>query len=89
MELQGEWLGATAGGCINHPTWRNNPQYFLFMRQTATVTITLVQDGGDDHSVGFYVVKVNRIFIFYFLFLILFVFLVLSKLNENRQREIG
>eukprot|EP00008_Paramoeba_atlantica_P002348 CAMPEP_0201501750 /NCGR_PEP_ID=MMETSP0151_2-20130828/83753_1 /ASSEMBLY_ACC=CAM_ASM_000257 /TAXON_ID=200890 /ORGANISM="Paramoeba atlantica, Strain 621/1 / CCAP 1560/9" /LENGTH=637 /DNA_ID=CAMNT_0047895279 /DNA_START=1709 /DNA_END=3619 /DNA_ORIENTATION=+ len=65
VELQGEWLGATAGGCINHPTWRNNPQYFLFMRQTATVTITLVQDGGDDHSVGFYVVKTtgNRVII--------------------------
>jgi len=27
--LQGQWKGETAGGCTNHPTWPNNPQYMI------------------------------------------------------------
>jgi hypothetical protein len=29
MEVVGQWHDESAGGCVNHPTWRNNPQYFL------------------------------------------------------------
>jgi len=56
--LQGEWAGQSAGGCINTPLWRNNPQFFLFMQQTGKVNISLGQ-GDNDDSIGFYVVKTN------------------------------
>jgi uncharacterized lipoprotein NlpE involved in copper resistance len=59
VSVHGEWLGPSAGGCINHPTWRNNPQYFLFLKQTATLHVTLIQNESvGEHSIGFYIVKV-------------------------------
>jgi len=27
--LNGQWKGETAGGCTNHPTWPNNPQFLI------------------------------------------------------------
>ena len=62
VALKGEWVGPSAGGCLNHPTWRNNPQFFLIMQQTARVTITLRQldvPEGPLNSIGFYIVSVS------------------------------
>ena len=43
MSEESEWDGNEAGGCIDYPTWRNNPQYFLAMEAKATVQIALEQ----------------------------------------------
>jgi len=64
MELtvvsQGEWKGETAGGCINHWTWRNNPQFILTVKKDLIATITLKQGETETMpSVGFYVTKSN------------------------------
>jgi hypothetical protein len=42
-EVHGRWKGESAGGCVNYPTWRNNPQYLLHVKQTRVLTITLAQ----------------------------------------------
>lgn len=33
ISVQGEWKGETAGGCLNHCTWRHCPQFFLHIFQ--------------------------------------------------------
>ena len=30
-QLQGEWRGATAGGCHLNSTWGDNPQFYLYL----------------------------------------------------------
>jgi len=56
--LQGQWKGKTAGGCLNHQSWRNNPQYFLAIKQQTKVVITLTQEGKSNFSsIGFYVIR--------------------------------
>jgi hypothetical protein len=27
LSMEGDWLDGRAGGCKNHPSWRNNPQF--------------------------------------------------------------
>lgn len=41
--LNGEWSGSNAGGCQNHPTYRNNPRYSIKLgpRDPAQMTIEL------------------------------------------------
>eukprot|EP01102_Stenamoeba_stenopodia_P016279 TRINITY_DN566_c1_g6_i1.p1 TRINITY_DN566_c1_g6~~TRINITY_DN566_c1_g6_i1.p1 ORF type:complete len:626 (-),score=92.89 TRINITY_DN566_c1_g6_i1:58-1860(-) len=58
--VKGEWSIAkkSAGGCINHHTWRTNPQYFLFASKPATAIIWIVQSPEDNKrqfDIGFYV----------------------------------
>ncbi len=44
IECSGQWHDESAGGCVNYPTWRNNPQYFLYCkRNKVEVRITLTQ----------------------------------------------
>lgn len=52
-----EWTEERSGGCMNHLTWRNNPQVLLHVEQEAEITITLTQkpDNGETEGVGFYV----------------------------------
>eukprot|EP01088_Endostelium_zonatum_P006348 TRINITY_DN18468_c0_g1_i1.p1 TRINITY_DN18468_c0_g1~~TRINITY_DN18468_c0_g1_i1.p1 ORF type:complete len:1043 (-),score=184.05 TRINITY_DN18468_c0_g1_i1:31-3159(-) len=64
LSVSGEWLGVTAGGCINHHTWRNNPQYLLTIKSQITTTLTLRQfvssaPGSTSNmaSIGFYCLK--------------------------------
>jgi len=38
-----EWKGETAGGCINHPTWMNNPQVKFTVDQRCQIFISLQQ----------------------------------------------
>ncbi len=55
---QGDWRGDSAGGCINHWTWRNNPQFMLTVKKDLTATVTLKQGDSDAMpSAGFYVTK--------------------------------
>src|SRR3989338_2782305 len=43
FKVQGQWKGKSAGGCLNHPTWRFNPQLFISVPETKIVKITLQQ----------------------------------------------
>eukprot|EP01112_Ceratiomyxa_fruticulosa_P011179 TRINITY_DN3018_c0_g1_i1.p1 TRINITY_DN3018_c0_g1~~TRINITY_DN3018_c0_g1_i1.p1 ORF type:complete len:963 (-),score=250.30 TRINITY_DN3018_c0_g1_i1:195-3083(-) len=62
--VKGVWEGPSAGGCLNHPTWRSNPQYLLEIPPSPStqVTISLEQvgsgtDGKSMPFIGFYVAK--------------------------------
>ena len=53
----------TDGGCANHPTWRNNPQFFLTFPSSSasgeqSIEISLTQDDTPSlHGIGFYILK--------------------------------
>ncbi|PRP83981.1 hypothetical protein PROFUN_08665 [Planoprotostelium fungivorum] len=58
--LRGEWLGITAGGCGNFPTFKNNPQVAFHLDKKCTVFITLMQfdhrmlgKADEDTEIGF------------------------------------
>jgi len=54
--LPGAWKGTTAGGCANHSTWLNNPQYLVELDKEGTVTVTLEQIPAENpECVGIYV----------------------------------
>ena len=59
VSITSEWKDGEAGGCVNNPTWRENPQFFLIMKQKAKVAITLEQYDPVCKSIGFYVTKGN------------------------------
>uniref|UniRef100_A0A2M4BF65 Putative cytosolic ca2+-dependent cysteine protease calpain n=1 Tax=Anopheles marajoara TaxID=58244 RepID=A0A2M4BF65_9DIPT len=51
--LNGEWKGKTAGGCLNHPqTYRNNPLYRLHVGPAATSNLVIELRGPRDYQVG-------------------------------------
>ena len=43
QRVESEWRGATAGGCINFDTVRNNPQFLLTIKQPTHCLICLAQ----------------------------------------------
>lgn len=59
LECDGQWHDESAGGCVNYPTWRNNPQYFLYCKRDGTqVQITLTQKRAlEPYAIGLYVAR--------------------------------
>lgn len=63
VSTKGEWAlkNDTAGGCMNHSSWRKNPQFFLTVVQTGEFLIRLVQDDKKNkrllNTIGFYIAK--------------------------------
>ncbi|GAM26678.1 hypothetical protein SAMD00019534_098530 [Acytostelium subglobosum LB1] len=62
LTIRGEWRGNTAGGCLNHTTWRNNAQYLITNNGPLASKITIVMDqlAKDTtllHFAGFYVAR--------------------------------
>jgi len=62
--VQDQWLGETAGGCRNHKTWSNNPQFALTFADTAAMPnskaiVILCQDASRNplEAIGFYVLN--------------------------------
>lgn len=58
----GSWSGQTAGGCLNHNSWRNNPQYQLQLTADSHVLVVLTQpalpEGQPEyHSIGLCVLR--------------------------------
>jgi len=41
-QFRSRWEGATAGGCPNHRTWRNNPQFLLEASQPTTAEVSIL-----------------------------------------------
>lgn len=60
FEASGAWKGTTAGGCMNFPSWRYNPQLFLTVQSKVLVTITLNQALTKNYSIGFYLAKAKK-----------------------------
>jgi hypothetical protein len=55
--VSSQWRGVTAGGCMNHSTWRNNPQFSLSADEDGEAVLVLQQLGSDaPKSIGLYVV---------------------------------
>ena len=44
--------------CFNHPSWRENPQYFLHVENAVEMTIELTQSS-TQHFIGVYVLQGN------------------------------
>ena len=42
-EVHGAWEGSTAGGCMNYPTWMDNPQYTLHCPQAGKISLSMTQ----------------------------------------------
>lgn len=61
IEIKGEWKGSTAGGCINHLSWRRNPQIFLHVPKNTNCTFTIYQPHSEDNKkeISFYVFKTS------------------------------
>ncbi|EFA77379.1 calpain-like cysteine protease [Heterostelium album PN500] len=60
--IVGEWKGITAGGCLNHTSWRNNPQYMVTNTGSLPTKLTIIMDQLAKDSAllqfaGFYVTK--------------------------------
>lgn len=56
LEIEGEWKGESAVGCINHPSWRYNPQYSLKTNGNVQIQLQKIKEN-DDTVIGFYVLK--------------------------------
>ncbi|XP_049848970.1 serine/threonine-protein kinase 4 homolog B-like [Schistocerca gregaria] len=54
---KGSWTISSSGGCINHPTWRSNPQMRLVVRQPTTIYIFLSQSSQELEHIGCYVIR--------------------------------
>eukprot|EP01094_Clydonella_sp_ATCC50884_P027466 TRINITY_DN789_c0_g1_i2.p1 TRINITY_DN789_c0_g1~~TRINITY_DN789_c0_g1_i2.p1 ORF type:complete len:706 (-),score=287.23 TRINITY_DN789_c0_g1_i2:242-2320(-) len=42
IAVEGEWKGDTAGGCIEHDTWKNNPKFKLVIPAEEEVKVSLL-----------------------------------------------
>jgi hypothetical protein len=60
-QLSGEWTSSTAGGCVNFPSWRANPQYLLEVGEEGIVSVVLEAEldfnSPEKPHIGFYLVK--------------------------------
>jgi len=56
--VQGEWKDETAGGCKNHATFLNNPQYLLTVTEKTKLDALLLQQEEEDFDpISFYIIK--------------------------------
>lgn len=55
-EVTGAWVKPLAGGCMNHPTWRSNPKYFIKVTDTTAKTkLIAVLVAQSEIGAGFYI----------------------------------
>ncbi|KZC04878.1 PREDICTED: calpain-7-like [Dufourea novaeangliae] len=55
----GQWSGITAGGCINHPTYQNNPRYQLQLESSNNNNyLLIILKGPKQYQIGFDIVSV-------------------------------
>jgi serine/threonine protein kinase len=56
----GEWTKDTAGGCINHASWRRNPQFLIRVNETSDIHLFITQMLDHLQYIGFYLVKTDE-----------------------------
>eukprot|EP01126_Amoeba_proteus_P057899 TRINITY_DN7415_c0_g1_i2.p1 TRINITY_DN7415_c0_g1~~TRINITY_DN7415_c0_g1_i2.p1 ORF type:complete len:353 (+),score=67.86 TRINITY_DN7415_c0_g1_i2:686-1744(+) len=56
--LKGEWKNGSAGGCFNHPSWIQNPQFQINLGRNGSYTFALTQDDLSAY-IGFVLWKAN------------------------------
>ncbi|XP_012140109.1 calpain-7 [Megachile rotundata] len=55
----GQWKGALAGGCSNHPTYQNNPRYQLVLENSNNNNyLLIILKGPKQYQIGFDIVSV-------------------------------
>eukprot|EP01097_Dermamoeba_algensis_P006912 TRINITY_DN4317_c0_g1_i1.p1 TRINITY_DN4317_c0_g1~~TRINITY_DN4317_c0_g1_i1.p1 ORF type:complete len:282 (+),score=62.16 TRINITY_DN4317_c0_g1_i1:35-847(+) len=58
VSQEGEWNSTTAGGCLNYPTAKNNPQYSLQVKKQTEVNLILSQkEKADFDQIGLYIFR--------------------------------
>eukprot|EP01133_Synstelium_polycarpum_P007449 gene7449-8715_t len=62
ITMRGEWRGVSAGGCLNHTSWRTNPQFQLTNTGSLPTKLTIIMDQLAKDSnllqfAGFYVAR--------------------------------
>ncbi|KAF2076337.1 hypothetical protein CYY_002343 [Polysphondylium violaceum] len=63
--VHGEWRALTAGGCLNHTTWRNNMQFLVSNNANSPTKVTIMLEQLEKNGnstlpfVGFYIAKAN------------------------------
>lgn len=61
---EGAWLGASAGGCKNHKSFKENPQFTFRLDGAdpchATGVVFQTEKGEDFSKLGFYIFKTER-----------------------------
>ncbi|CAL7935433.1 unnamed protein product [Xylocopa violacea] len=58
-ELTGQWKDITAGGCINHPTYQNNPRYQLILESSSNDNyLLIILKGPKQYQIGFDILSV-------------------------------
>src|ERR1041385_7788435 len=61
IEIVGEWKGKSAGGCLNHLSWRHNPQILLLAPKNTDVTLSIYQERKKEkaemHEISVYLFK--------------------------------
>jgi hypothetical protein len=52
------WIGDKSGGDMTHPTFRNNPQFDIFLKNPDFISVSLTQDRDVELlDIGFYMAK--------------------------------
>jgi len=63
VDIVGEWKGKSAGGCLNHLSWRHNPQILLQVPKNSDITITVYQqrksDKAEMHEISVYLFRTS------------------------------
>jgi hypothetical protein len=59
LSIESNWDGNAMGGCLNHPSWRNNPQFSLRTNSNVQIKLTQINDLDTPHTIGFYILKSN------------------------------
>ncbi|XP_033331848.2 calpain-7 [Megalopta genalis] len=55
----GQWNSVTAGGCVNHPTYQNNPRYQLLLESSTNENyLLIILKGPKQYQIGFDVLSV-------------------------------
>jgi len=61
--ISGKWDEDHSGGCTNHPTWRDNPQYLLTVSHDVKAILTLeqkIEGDADPLTIGLYVFNSSK-----------------------------
>jgi hypothetical protein len=60
LSMEGDWRDGRGGGCKNHPSWRNNPQYHFKVRQAPVKLYALLSQPETEEDmphIGYYLLK--------------------------------